>query len=186
MAVELLHDPASGCHCLQMADRGDVEDEQATRVEVFVGAIEAALPRGQAEQVVKALVGAHDDIEPGVEPEAGHIGQVQRGPAGQFVTGNGQHAGRYIQPAHLVRAGQQRGHAAGSAPQVKQGRGLAVTPPDDVAEERRLGRGIAGHGVVMRGEQIVNGHHQRFYAGAAGWPSLAGGDDQDEACGQHR
>jgi hypothetical protein len=73
-------------------DGGDVEHEHAALVEVVVYAAEEPLPAGKAEQVVNALVGADDDIKGGVELEAGHVGQVQRGSLRELLPGNSQHA----------------------------------------------------------------------------------------------
>jgi hypothetical protein len=85
-------------------DGSDVEHEYAALVEVVVCAVEEPLPAGKAEQVVNALVGADDGVKSGVELEAGHIGQVQRGSLGELLPGNSQHARRYIKAAHLVGA----------------------------------------------------------------------------------
>ena len=119
-----------------------------------MNAAEETIPGPPVEQVIHALVGADDGVEPGVQFEAGHIGQVQRN-AGKLPTGHDQHARRYIQAAHLVFTGQHRGDGTGSAGHVQEGRRAAMTPLEDAANKRRLPDGIAGHDVIVRSEQIV-------------------------------
>ena len=119
-----------------------------------MNAAEETIPGRPAEQVVHALVRADDGVEPGVQFEAGHIGQVQRG-AGKFPAGRDQHARRYIQAAHLVFTGQHRGDGTGSAGHVQEGRRAVMAPLDNAANQRRLPDGIAGHDVIVRREQIV-------------------------------
>ena len=169
VVLELLHDLLQGGHPHKVAHGGDVEDEHAAGVEVLVHAAEEALPGGEAEQVIDALIGADDGVEPGVEPEGRHVGLVERRSRGQLSPGDGQHAGGNIQAAHpvcvLVSAGQRRGDGTGAAGDVEQGRGPAparldgTALPDEVVDERGLRLTVAGHGVVVRGQRIVGRRH---------------------------
>src|SRR5215831_12064577 len=69
-------------HPLEVAGRVDVEDKDAAVVEVLVRAVEETLPGGETEQVVDPVVDADDGVERGVQPEAAHVGEVQRGTLG--------------------------------------------------------------------------------------------------------
>src|SRR5215471_5368918 len=102
-------------HPPEVAGRVDVEDQDATVVEVLVRAVEKALPGGEAEQVVDPVVDADDGVERGVQPEAAHIGLVERGTLGQLRAGHRQHARRYVQAAHLVSARERADDSPGSA-----------------------------------------------------------------------
>jgi hypothetical protein len=169
VVLELLHDLLQAGHPHLVAHGGDVEDEHAAGVEVLVHAAEEALPGREAEQVVDALIGADDGVEPGVEPEGRHVGLVERRSRGQLRPGDGQHAGGYVQAAHLVPAlvstGQRRGDGTGAAGHVEQGRRPAparldaTALPDEVVDERGLRHAVAGHGVIVRGQRIVGRRH---------------------------
>ena len=85
-----------------------------------------------------------------------HVGQVERACPGSFPRAHDQHAGRYIQAAHLVCAGQHRGDGTGSAGDVQQGRGARLMALlEEAADNAASLTRIAGHDVIVRGQQIV-------------------------------
>src|SRR5215472_15122603 len=150
-------------HPLEVAGRVDVEDKDAAVVEVPVRAVEEPLPGGEAEQVVDPVVDADDGVERRVQPEAAHIGQVERGALGQLRAGYGQHARGYIEAAHLVPVRERGDDPPGSAGNLEQRHSLAVALPDKAVDKRDLGRGIARYRVIMSGEQIVIRHDWSLY-----------------------
>src|SRR5690348_4996775 len=163
-------------HPLEVPGRVDVEDKDAAVVEVLVRAVEESLPGGEAEQVVDPVVDADDGVERGVQPEAAHIGQVQRGTLGQLRARYRQHAGGYIEAAHLVPARERGDDPPGSAGHFKQRHSLSVALPDKAVDKRGFGRGIARYRVIMPGEQIVIRHDRSLYRRVrARWRRAAAG-----------
>src|SRR5205814_7991629 len=102
VVAELLHDLRDAGHRHEVPDGGDVEHEHAAGIEVPVCAAEKALPRGEAEQVIDALIRADNGVESGAEREAGHIGEVRRHGPGELPARHREHARGYVQATDLV------------------------------------------------------------------------------------
>lgn len=157
-AVECLDIAGGGSDLGEAAGGVQVEDEEATGIQVLAGAREHGAPIVEIGEVVDGVENAEGDVEGAVELEAGD-GALVEGGGGELVAGNFEHFGGLVEPGQVLEVRcQATEDGAGATAQLDDGGGRGQMAFDVAADQAHHIGALAHNGVVVRCEDVVVVH----------------------------